>query len=167
MWYPDFGVQIPRICRISISYWSYQLTLILFLAGYYNCLPDTMIVAHPHNQSYHKCKGLDWRIKNLRWDNVPGCASLHPDSTDWAEFNPYDPVSDLKTPMDLSLLKIKEDEIDCVQVAHCSWHSTDYSGQTCRHLLEACIELTYALKEEMTDQKDEYAPIQFETWSRV
>lgn len=51
---------------------------LMFMAEYYDCLPNVTLFAHPHrSSSWHSTGNLDYNIDRVRWDAIPGYAVLH------------------------------------------------------------------------------------------
>jgi len=98
-----------------------------FIAEYYNCLPEVMLFAHPHKSSYHTFQKLDQAVNMVQWENVPGFATVHPHGANWADFKPYDPVSNLEKPL---LNVTQPSDVPCNQVfndtAYDYWPSWNY-----------------------------------------
>ena len=53
------------------------------------------IFAHPHKSSYHTYQDLNQALHSVYWKKLTGYATLHPLGAAWAEFNPWDAVSNL------------------------------------------------------------------------
>ncbi len=75
---------------------------------------QVMLFAHPHKSSYHTFQKLDQAVNMVQWENVPGFATVHPHGANWADFKPYDPVSNLEKPL---LNVTQPSDVPCNQVS--------------------------------------------------
>lgn len=69
---------------------------------------------HPHRDSYHSYRSLDLAVKLVQWKNVPGYATVHQNGANWAQFDPYHPLSNLG--QELSMEQQQSEEVPCNQV---------------------------------------------------